>query len=311
MTKNKNLTENTLASLIYLTLLITTLYTPFGLFTFFILSGPFIFVALRNENKVFLIVIIINLLASILIGSIVALFLSILAGSVGFTMGRYYKRISLLGTMLSGIIVVIINIVVLLFIGNMFFDVNISNTFNEMMRISFDSTERILNNLGDEQQTEQLIRQYKEFLEIASLLIPFIFIVLASLYVTINHLVASIILNKLGFEIPKLPRFRNWKFPRSIIYYYFIVAIIYLINPSNYSLKVIVTNLFPLLTIILLIQGLSFIFYYSYYKKFGKVISIIAVISIFIPILNQVVQIIGIIDLSFNLRKSLAGIEKL
>ena len=172
-----------------------------------------------------------------------------------------------------------------------------------MMQTSFNSTEKILNSIGDEQQTEQLIRQYKEFLEIASLLIPFIFIVLSSLYVTINHGVTSIILNKLGYELPKLPQFRDWKFPRSIIYYYFIVAIIYLINPSNYSLKVIATNLFPLLTIILLIQGLSFIFYYSYYKKFGKVISIFAVISIFIPILNQVVQIIGIIDLSFNLRK--------
>ncbi len=304
MGKDKIILENIIASTIYFILLLTTLYTPLGILSLFLLSAPIIFLTLRNENNRIILIFIINLVISFILGSIVAIFLTLLAGSVGFGMAKSYKRTNISASMLIGTIITLINVVSILIISNFLLDVNISDTYNQMLQSSLSSTGNVFNQLSG-LQSEQLINQYKEFAEISSLLLPFVFIIFSLLYVLCTQLIASTIINKFGFSIPKFPPFRNLVFPRSIIYYYLVVALIYMLSPTNYYLKVISLNLFPLLTIVLLIQGLSFIFYYSYFKKLGKALSIIAIITIFIPILNQIIQVIGIVDLSFNLRKKL------
>lgn len=304
MGKDKIVTENIIASVIYLILVIITLFTPFGILTLFLLSGPFIFLSLRNENNMFILIFIINIVISFIFGYIVAAFLTILAGSVGFGMGRSYKRNNLSVSILIGTVITLINIVLILILSNILLDVNIANTYNQMLQSSLNSTEDVFNQMSG-LQSEQLINQYNEFAETASLLLPFVFIMFSILYAFVNHFSVVKILNKFGFSIPKFPSFRDIVFPRSMIYYYLAVALVYMIGPTNYYLKVVTLNLFPLLTIVLLIQGLSFIFYYSHYKKLGKTLPIIAIITVFIPVLNQIVQVLGIVDLAFNLRKKL------
>lgn len=107
----------------------------------------------------------------------------------------------------------------------------------------------------------------------------------------------------------KLLPFREWKLPQSIVWYYLIVIVLGMMNLEKGSLPYLaVINLSALLQLLLIIQGLSFVYYFFHKKGFSIGFPItITVFTIFIPYLLQLVRILGIIDLGFALRGRIKG----
>ncbi|KAB8136838.1 DUF2232 domain-containing protein [Gracilibacillus oryzae] len=67
----------------------------------------------------------------------------------------------------------------------------------------------------------------------------------------------------------------------------------------------ILVNVSHLAGILLILQGLSFIFHYSYVKTKSKAVPIVSIlIVVFFPIMGlYLARILGIIDLGFELKK--------
>jgi len=303
----KELKYGSILSLLFLLILAISVYTAFGFITIFFVIIPFIIFGNLFELKKGIVMVLINILLAVILGGIVGYFIGLFAGSVGLTMGFLYKKGNALTAYVGGILMAIVNFIVLLAVVNGFYDINIAEYLQQLLAASIDSSQEILNLFGDQNQTEFIVNSYKSFYENIGEFLPLLFILYAVFTVSLNHFVVVRIMKKLGVNIPRFPAIKNWRFPKSIIFYYLIVVLIMMYDPlyEIYTLKLIAINLYPLLQIILILQGISFIFFYGEQKKWGKKIKVITIFALFIPILLQLIQMIGIIDMGFNLRKKL------
>lgn len=307
MNNIKELKYGSVLSLLFLLILAVSVYTALGFITIFFVIIPFIIFGNLFDIKKGIIMVLINILLAVILGGIVGFFIGLFAGSVGLAMGYLYKKGNALTAYVGGILIAILNFVVLLIILNGFYEINIAEYLRQLLATSIDSSEEFLKQLGDQKQTEFIINSYQSFYENIGDYIPLLFILYAVFTVSLNHFAVVRIMKKLGVNIPRFPAVKEWRFPKSIIFYYLIVLVIMMFEPlyEIYTLKLIAVNLYPLLQIILILQGISFIFFYGEHKNWGKKVKIITIFALFIPILLQLIQMIGIIDMGFNLRKKL------
>jgi uncharacterized protein YybS (DUF2232 family) len=68
----------------------------------------------------------------------------------------------------------------------------------------------------------------------------------------------------------------------------------------------VIANLSFILQMLMVLQGLSFVFYITHVKGYPKAVPIVVIVLIFLlPFILYIVRILGIIDLGFDLRKRL------
>lgn len=307
MNYRKAMTECALFSTIFIILLLLSLYTPIGLVTLYLIPIPFVIFGYRYGGKMGLWLIIINTIISFFIGSIFGSFLAIFAGSVGIIMGGLYKKESALPSIVAGVIIAILNFILAIFISNLFLGINIADALKQVMLGSLNSVEEILISAGNQEQADLIQNVYGNFFNNIAQLLPFIIISYSLFIIGINHMLVGKITKRMGINIPKFIPFREWTFPKSIIFYYLITVIIIQIKSllDIYAINLIVINLYPLLQLVLMIQGLSFVFYYTYNKKLGRGLRVISIISLFIPVVSQLIHILGMVDIGFNLRNKI------
>lgn len=305
MKETKRLTEGALFSAIYILVLLITLYVPFvGMFLVWFLPLPFIIYVLRYGFRAGIFTWLVALFGSFLVGGIQILPLTLMFGSGGIVVGELYRREkSGFAVLLGGSLSYITNFI-LFFVGSIvILNVHPVHALQDMMRQSVESAEYMIHQMGQE-PSEQLALYY-EFIESIPDLVPMGIVLIGVLYALLIQLAAGFVLKRMRFNITKLPAFRTWRFPKSFLWYYLIVLILLLLGVEEGStLHLGIINLFHLLGIIMTIQGLSFVFYFSYEKQITKALPIIVVILIFIlPGIMDLIRILGIIDLGFDLRR--------
>ncbi|MNN10356.1 hypothetical protein D3C81_1232780 [compost metagenome] len=143
-------------------------------------------------------------------------------------------------------------------------------------------------------------------------LIPYTIIVSSLTIAMIAHAIVRPTLASMGQAVPKLPPFRDWRFPRSLILYYLIGVLIQLFaGPAAQEgfLGTIILNIIPLLQFFFMIQTAGFFFFVAYHRKWNPVIPILLVIPVvLIPLLP--LWIIGIIDIAYPLRERITRSER-
>ena len=91
--------------------------------------------------------------------------------------------------------------------------------------------------------------------------------------------------------------------------YYFLIALLanLIIQPESGSyIHLALSNILFILLLLIVVQGLSFIWYFSYQKSLSKAVPILITIAMFLmPLILYIVWILGIMDLGFDLRKKL------
>lgn len=136
--------------------------------------------------------------------------------------------------------------------------------------------------------------------------VPFILVAFSVIVVALNHTLAVRILPKKRVQTYRFPPLKDWQIPRSVVFYYVITFILSWIagTEEDTFLAVATLNLLPLLTYVLAIQGLSFIAFWAHHRGKGRWISNVAVILFLLfPPLAYVYNLIGILDLGFQLRQ--------
>jgi uncharacterized protein YybS (DUF2232 family) len=308
MKQTRALTEGAILLAIFILLLLVSLYIPvFGIIFSIFLPVPFILYTMRHDVRNAALVFACSLLLSFIIGSFVALGFAFLFGPSGIVIGELWKnRKSRYFTFLLGTITYLISIVALYAASILFFHVNMFQEMEQMMNESLKTVSETMSSLG-QAQNEKAIERLQQMVDLIPYVMPTTFLFSAAFLSFLTTLTAAPIVKRLGYQIEPWPPFRLLVFPKSLLWYYLIVLILSMLPLEQGSyLFTAVLNISIVLQWCLIIQGLSFIYFYAHEKGWTKSIPIALTICIFIlPFLLNIVRILGIIDLGFDLRKRL------
>ncbi|MGM7703267.1 YybS family protein [Pseudalkalibacillus sp. Hm43] len=304
MNRTRALTEGAILASVYAVLFLITLYIPvLSIVTLFLLSLPFILYTVRHGFKKSLLFFATTLVLSVIVGSLAAINVPILFGSVGIVLGHLYRKKSgMFAVLLGATLTYLVNFVLIYVMSIILLDINLATQLKESLEESIRLTEEVGGMLGGD--VEQTVGQLRELLSIVPYILPALIVILSVFFAFLTVVVSNLFLKRFKIEIPDWKPFRYWSFPKSIIWYYLAVILLFLTNPEEGSALYIITmNLYLVLEIVLVIQGLAFIYFYFWKKNKGKTIPVLITISLFIiPVGFYVIRILGIIDLGFDLR---------
>lgn len=290
-------------SIIYL-LLLLSLLTPLRIITSFLLIVPGVVLFSLLPFRLFLVHVI---PVMVIIGIYNPLFLLAVVYFLipAMVMGRAYKKsVSSFQTIMMGTGVILLEFLFLLLIGTAFFGFDLSQHILEIVTT-------ILSPLQDVGSNDPLMSQLAltsadtETIATATIrMVPYALIISSFMMAVITHAIARPVLSALGMSVPKLKPAREWRLPRSLIWYYLIAIILNWVTYGSEGswLKTIADNMVPLLHICFIIQTFGFIFFLSHTRKWNPVISGLLIVAV---ILVQPLRIVGIIDLAFPLREAI------
>ncbi|AZB41120.1 DUF2232 domain-containing protein [Bacillus sp. FJAT-42376] len=307
MKRTNALTEGAIMLALFAVAVLITITVPLlGMITSFALPIPFIIYALRHDARSSFLLFAASLPVVFITGSISALIAAAPTALTGMIMGTLYKKRGSAPAVIGGTFAFLATILGSYVISVLFFQVNPLAEFKSMMTESIDMATSFMKTMGqspDEEQMKLLRTQVDQFFN----LLPTVLVMCSFFFSIVTHAIASPILKRLKLEVKPLKPFREWKLPKSIAWYYFAVILLsYLGFEKGSYLNIAVTNLFFILMVLLIIQGLSFLFYYAYAKGIAKGIPIaVSIFSLFLPFLLYPIQFLGIIDIGFKLREKI------
>jgi len=312
MNYSKKITEGALLTAVYIVLLLVVIFVPF-IFTFgvFILPIPFIIYASRHNWKPSLMMLLTAILLSLIFATVISLPITLLVGIGGIVIGSaIHQKLSSYETWARGTIGFIIGMVLVILILQFVADVNIYNEMDVVIEDSIAMTKSIISQLGLEQDVELQFDLIEEQMYAFKDLLPSSIALFSILFAFISQWVSYKIINRLDQKQLSFPPFKNFNFPNSLIWIYFFALIFSFVDldPTS-SLYLIVYNALTVSTVLIAIQGFSFVFFYAEHKKIHKAAPIsIVIVSLLLPfIFLFLIRIIGIIDLGFSLKARLSN----
>ncbi|WP_243292726.1 YybS family protein [Bacillus sp. FJAT-47783] len=307
MKQTRLITDAAILLAIYTVLLAITIYVPIiEVVAFFFLSTPFILFVYRHNIKTAWFMLAGALIASFLLNPVLALPATIMCGLAGTSMGYFYKKQQPLMALSFGTLSFLVG-TLLTYIGSIvLFDLNLFTVIADEMKRSLQEQVNILSSFGQGVPKEAIDQMLNQF-DLLSMVLPTVIVIFSFILAILTHIANRPILTRLKLEYKPLKPFREWQLPKSIIWYYLVVILVQFMNIEKGSfLFVAVINVAIVLQLLLLVQGLSFIFYYSYLKNQSKWLPTIAVVIAIIAYpVQEFIRILGIIDLGFDLRGKL------
>jgi uncharacterized protein YybS (DUF2232 family) len=304
----RKLTEGAILLAAFAVLLLLTIYVPFlGMIVNLFLAVPFMLFAAKNDGKSIVVFIIASLLLSFIVGTIMSLPLTLAYGTTGVVIGYLIQKQKNMGVLfITGSLVFLINLIIMYVASIVLFKVDMITEMIDMMRESLNVSADLLKNFGNTQDSEKVLEQFNNGLNLIKTLIPTLFVLSSFFIVMIMQLISFPIIKRFGVKVEKWKSFKEISLPKSLLYYFLLTLLVsMLMNPEEGTFwYMAIINMTYILQFMIVLQGYTFIFYYFDKKGFSKAISItIAIVSFIIPIFLYIVGILGIIDLGFDLRK--------
>lgn len=305
------LTEGAVLLAAYAVLILMTVYIPIlGVVTSLFLSVPFILFGAKNTRMNSFVFFIGACFISIIVGSILAIPLTLSYGLTGLVIGHFVQeKKSRLSTFIAATLVFLATIVAQ-YVGSIaLFQFNFIKemiaSMKEMINRSISMMEELGKNI-DVTNYVALLRELLESFQVIEVLTPSLFVTTSMFAVFLIEVVSLPIVKRFGIKLSAWKPFRELTLPKSILWYYLITMLATLIvKPTEGSYWYMAfMNISFILQLLMVIQGLSFIFYFCYQKGISKALPIFATILTFLmPLFLSIVRILGIIDLGFELRK--------
>ncbi|MGM7637476.1 YybS family protein [Bacillus sp. Hm123] len=309
MEKKKVLNEGIWMLALFVVLLLVSIYVPVvSTLSSLFLVLPFLVFSAKYSLKSSVMFGLISLLVASVVGGLGAVPLAFMFGSTGIVMGSMvYKKLDKLSIFIAGSLTFLLNIILLYVSTILLTGVNVVTEMNESFKRSFQESIGLMEELG-QPLPEEAVKQFQEGFAFFNTLTPSLFVLFALTAVFLFTLVNFPILKKLKIDVPHFQPFRMWRMPKSILWYYLILLLLSFVAILEvgslwYSAYV---NLMFMLQFCLIIQGLSFFYFFADVKKWPKIVPIILTILsiVFLPLL-YLVRLLGIIDLGFDLRQRL------
>ncbi|MEH7176272.1 YybS family protein [Neobacillus vireti] len=311
----RKLTEGAILLAAFAVLLLLTIYVPvLGMLVNLFLAVPFILFAAKNNGKSIFVFIIASLFLSFIVGTIMSLPLTLAYGTTGVVIGYLIQKQKNMGILfISGSLVFLINLIIIYVTSIVLFNVNMITEMIDILRESFDTSAGLLGSFGNPEDNKKVIEQFNNGLNLIKTLIPTLFVVTSFFIVFIMQLVSFPIIKRFGVKVEKWKSFKEISLPKSLLYYFLLTLLLSMfMNPEEGTFwYMAIINLTYILQFLMVLQGYTFIFYYFDQKGISKAITItIAIVAFLVPIFLYIVGILGIIDLSFDLRKGFTKKER-
>jgi uncharacterized protein YybS (DUF2232 family) len=240
--------------------------------------------------------------------------LALAYGTTGVVIGYLIQKQKNMGILfIAGTLVFLVNLIIIYVSSIVLFKVDMITEMIEMMRESLNVSADLLKSFGNAQDSEKVLEQFNNGLDLIKTLIPTLFVLSSFFIVFIMQLVSFPIIKRFGVKVEKWKSFKDISLPKSTLYYFLLTLLLSMfMNPEEGTFwYMAIINLTYILQFLMVLQGYTFIFYYFNQKGISKAISItIAIVSFIIPIFLYIVGILGIIDLGFDLRKGFTKKER-
>ncbi|GGH65887.1 membrane protein [Paenibacillus silvae] len=284
-------------------LLLLSLLTPLSVLSIFFMIIPGVILYASLSVKSFIWHLLPVAIVLVVVHPIYLLFMLVFI-LPAIAMGNAYKKQkSALFTLMAGGGTMLAEYLLLLLIGSLIFQFDLSTYIKDVVQLTIEpltnSSSQMINGfVWTPEMTEDVAKQ-------TQLMIPFALVVTSMVMAFITHVIARPVLNVMGMNVPKLPPAREWRMPRSLIWYYFLALIIEVISRQSDGTywKMIAMNMSPLINLGFMIQAIGFFFFLSHLKRWNPVIPYLLGAAVFFigPL-----RIVGIIDLAFPLREAIS-----
>jgi len=309
MKQTQIIIEGALTAGLFIVILLASVYIPaLIIIGFFIWPLPMMYFCskygFQKGVTPFLIATLLAFLFTNIITAVVAVYMLIMGIVIGSAL--FHKR-SAFVTLAFGALSNLILFIGVYFILTVVFNFSPLNFFIDQFNQALDTSMHLIPQsmiTGEEKDSVVLLKNNLQ--QTVTVLAPALLVSISVMWAFIIELIGTPFLKRLRVPYPRWLPLREWRFPRSIIWYYLlsVVIIMFMGHSQGSMLYVMSNNVFYLLEIILAIQGTSFIFFFCYSKNLNISIPIIITIAGFIvPWLLYLLRILGIIDLGFDLRK--------
>lgn len=159
------------------------------------------------------------------------------------------------------------------------------------------------------QNAGTLLSMYRSYLNYLGNIAPSLIVMIGVVYASIIEWISLPILRRFRIKVPEWVPFRRWQEPKSVVWIYLIALLLIQtgLTADGDPLFIIAINIAFVMQILLVIQGLSFIFCFASHRRLPVIVPAIVTVAviIFSFLLLQLVTLLGIIDLGFDLRKRL------
>src|SRR5699024_7767940 len=163
---------------------------------------------------------------------------------------------------------------------NIFHQTNI--VIDEMMATLNSITSQLQIGTDVESQLEIIEEQMRQFPD----LLPSTMLIMSIIYALLTQWIRYKLINRIIRKNYSLPPYKQLNFPTAIIWLYLLALIVSFVGGADQgsTLGIVIVNAMALLSILLIIQGFSFIFFIADYKKIHKAVPIGAVVvTLLIP----------------------------
>lgn len=309
MKNTYKLTEGAILLAIFAVLLLITLYIPgLGMIVNFFLALPFLMFASKHDWKSTAVFTLAAVLLSMILGSFLAIPLALAYGTTGAVMGYLVREgKSRFAVYIAGSVVFLVNLVAQYALSIVLFNINFIDEMVTVFRSSVDQAVKMLEQMN-QTPDEKLINQFDSMVDMIEVLMPSMFVLSSFLIVFLLQLASFPFMKRFGIKVPGWRPLRELNLPKSILWYYLITMIVALVmQPVQGSYWFwVISNLTFILQMLMVLQGIAFIFYFTKIKRYPKAVPIIVVVLVFLlPFVLYIVRILGIMDLGFDLRKRL------
>ncbi|WP_163538791.1 DUF2232 domain-containing protein [Gracilibacillus sp. YIM 98692] len=293
----------------YILLLLLAIFVPLlQLIVLFLLPLPVIFLVVQYDKKLASIGLGFLVLLSLFLYPIIAFPLTFLAMISGIMIGfSLKKKQHAYETWAKGSAGYLIGFAFIYVFVETVLNFSIQDSFIQTMDESLAMTEELFLSVGIDYFSDDDLKILREQMMQMLQLLPVILVVISMVLSFFTQWLSYKWWNKFMDQSLYFPPFRQFQLPKIMLWIYLIILLLSFIGIGEKGdyISIAIFNISHLLGVLLMLQGLSFIFYYSYVKKGSKALPIISIlIIVFFPIIGlYLARILGIIDLGFELKK--------
>lgn len=279
-------------------LILLSLVTPFRILTIILLMIPSLMLYMYLDKKTFMVVygflIVLLFFLTGEYGTTIVLF-SIFFMIPSVVMGIGYKRDLPARTVLTfGTLTLLVQLTVIIVLVSLL-GPNVLESVKEFIQESISAAPQQLQQGWDQDFINLVVTMMTRML-------PVYMMVFSLIYVFVTHSLSRQLLKSSGISVAKLPPIHKWMLPKSLVWYYLAALLLDLFtDPTSGTFLVTISwNVIPLLTLVFVVQAISFLFYVADMKRWNKALPIVGIfVALMLP---SIVSMLGVFDVAFKLR---------
>ncbi|WP_181186278.1 YybS family protein [Alkalicoccus urumqiensis] len=234
----------------------------------------------------------------------------VIFGVTGIIMGELFRQKTPAFGVFAGTVLTVTAGVVFSYVAFMAFtSTDPIAAFQTAMEESMDQTETLIG--IDAEEEVGAVEDVMAFIDGLQVIAPMLLVAVSAVTAFLLQVTAQAWMRRRSLEAPSFPPLREWSLPRVFIWYYLAAIILSFINQSEGAegmLHTVAANVTPVMEFLMVLQGLSFLFFFFHWKQMNILLPILISLSLLIfPFMLPIVRILGIIDLGFDLRMRLTS----